>query len=146
MAEVRFFGSRSLAGAPCENKRATPAVPIPRAQDFDTENALAPKLIRGMFVATLALSAGAQASYIEVWNPPEARASAIPATPKVVKRRHVSVSRTRPAPSSAKVVATHKVRTAPHSGLTYDDIPRKVTPEGNVLRVSGALASVRVEH
>lgn len=106
---------------------------------------LARKLIRILLVGTLGLSAGAPARYVEVWNPPEARASAIPAKPKAVKRRHVSVPRVRQVRPPAKVVSAPKVRTAPHQGLTYDDIPRKRTPEGNVLRVSGAHSRAHLE-
>lgn len=106
---------------------------------------MARKLIRFLLVATLGVSASAQARYVEMWNPPEARASAIPAKAKAVKRRHVSVQHARPSHPPAKVVATPKVRPSPHQGLTYDDIPRKLTPEGNVLRVSGAHSRAHLE-
>ena len=98
-----------------------------------------------MFVATLALAASAQARYVEVWNPPEARAHTIPVTPKTVKHRHVNVPRARRARFPANAIAAPRARAAKHSGLTYETIPRKLTPEGNVLRVSASHTRAHLE-
>lgn len=91
--------------------------------------------------------------YVEVWNPPEARGQR-PAVPvhvrKSPKKRHVSM---KTLPSAAK----HSVGKVPAHGQsatarridmppTFDDIPRRITPEGNILRVSHGSASAQMQH
>ncbi|WP_087733517.1 hypothetical protein [Paraburkholderia piptadeniae] len=95
--------------------------------------------------------------YVEVWNPPEARG--------VVGIRPVQTARnTPPHRRTAAHVPHHRLRrhvvaTAPvpaisrrstasqtsRPALTFDDIPRQITPEGNVLRVNDRQPRVEVE-
>ena len=92
---------------------------------------------------------------LEVWNPPEARVGAARPKPSVNKeKRHRRVSmalaqtkaRRRVA---TRIVASRKVHTASTetraSQRSFDDIPKQMTPEGNVLRVKGRQAQVAVE-
>jgi hypothetical protein len=103
------------------------------------------KLIQILLVATATVSAGAHAHYVEVWNPPEARAGAITAKPKTVKRKKVDAARLPAGHPPLKSLVSPGVRRAPNPGATYDDIPRKLTPEGNVLRVGLARTRPYVE-
>jgi len=105
----------------------------------------------GLFAMAVASSALAHEHYIEVWNPPEARGATVqrqqhPAH-KASKRRRVSFaaeqhrSRHRiavSAPASPAATASSQARP------TFDEIPRQITPEGNVLRVTGGHAQVRI--
>lgn len=96
--------------------------------------------------------------YVEVWNPPEARAHAPtmakPAAAvkahKPLKRKRVSLGVPHTAPRVVARVAPRAVApravVAPAAAQTsassakstpsFDAIPRQITPEGNVLRVS----------
>jgi hypothetical protein len=100
----------------------------------------------------IASSATAGEHYVEIWNPPEARASAPKPTTasKPAKRIH-------PAPRLAKTKVAHPAavptvaaRPRPthvdlrHPAPDVTDIPRQITPEGNVLRVDGRNAHVQV--
>lgn len=109
--------------------------------------------IGGLIAVTVSAPALAGGHYIEVWNPPEARAGArhpnvIPA--KRVRHRHVRTALTQAnARHSDGVPATlPNIVTGPKAhdrGPSVDDLPRLITPEGNVLRVGGAAVEVRVE-
>jgi hypothetical protein len=104
-----------------------------------------------MTLAPAALSAG---TYREVWNPPEARATAphrVGAAHKLAVHRHVVAHavkvHARRAPTSApgltaKQSKMHK--TLPTGEPDMSEIRRQITPEGNVLRVTGRGASAEV--
>ena len=103
-----------------------------------------------LFVAALATSTVAQARYVEIWNPPEARAAgAVPAPhvrPKVTKRRHESIHSAK-ATVRRKAVGAAGARVpaaASQAAPSFDDIPRQLTPDGNVLRVRARQAQVEV--
>ncbi|MGT2477585.1 hypothetical protein [Paraburkholderia terrae] len=103
-------------------------------------------------LATTPVFAGGH--YQEVWNPPEARGSNVghvhPAYRAPV-RRHVSAHSDRHHTHRHVVAATPaletRVATAPRSSshLSFGDIPRQITPEGNVLRVDGGRARAEIE-
>ncbi|WP_207634651.1 hypothetical protein [Paraburkholderia hospita] len=87
----------------------------------------------------------AGAHYVEVWNPPEAHGNFGAAQPahKIKERQPVSV---RPVQRRLhhRVAAVAPVQNASIATVErraheprYQDIPRKMTPEGNVLRVDG---------
>ncbi|NIE63052.1 hypothetical protein F3J17_04115 [Burkholderia sp. Ax-1719] len=84
-------------------------------------------------------SANASAHYSEVWDPPEARTSApVKRNPPRAKHPRVKV---KPALSSAHVPSP-KAPERPHQ---FNDIPRQLTPEGNVLRVGTGNKHVMLE-
>ena len=112
------------------------------------------KLGLALLTATLAPAAFGAGTYSEVWNPPEARASAphsVATAHKLAVRRHV-------IPHARKVYSRHTsataprldakqanmARTLPRGEPATSEIPRQITPEGNVLRVTGRAASARV--
>lgn len=94
---------------------------------------------------TLAQAAFAAGVYTEVWNPPEARASAprrVGDAHKLAVHRHVVPHavkvHARSAPMSApKLVAKQRniQKGPPANEPDMSEIPRQLTPEGNVLRV-----------
>lgn len=107
-----------------------------------------------LLVATAAPSAFAVGTYTEIWNPPEARGT----TPQHVKAAHKLASHRHAVPHAVKVHA-HRVPTpapslmakqprmlevAPANGPDTSDIPRQITPEGNVLRVTARGAEAKV--
>ncbi|MFL9887608.1 hypothetical protein PQR66_31585 [Paraburkholderia agricolaris] len=96
-----------------------------------------------VLMATLTPAVYAAGGYTEVWNPPEARASAprrAGAAHKLAVRPHVAPrtvnvqARRAPAP---KLVAKQSTiqKNPPASEPDMSGIPRQITPEGNVLRV-----------
>ncbi|BEU27463.1 hypothetical protein PBP221_76030 (plasmid) [Paraburkholderia sp. 22B1P] len=101
-------------------------------------------VISGLVVMWLASAALAGGHYVEVWNPPEARGGVAEYTtrPEAVARnpkkpRHsgvntASAQRRRTAPLA---VPPSERRASAAAAPTFDDIPRQITPEGNVLRV-----------
>jgi hypothetical protein len=105
-------------------------------------------------MATLAPTAFGAGTYSEVWNPPEARASAahtVGTLHKPTVRRHtaahaVKVHSRRTSPTASRLVAkqgnVRKTLRRDEPGMS--EIPRQVTPEGNVLRVRSRVASVQV--
>jgi hypothetical protein len=107
-----------------------------------------------LLTATLAPAAFATGGYSEMWNPPEARATAphrVNAAHKLAVHRHVVAHavkvHARRAPTSApglmaKQSKMHK--TLPTGEPDMSQIPRQITPEGNVLRVTGRGASAEV--
>ena len=119
-----------------------------------------------VLMATLTPTAFAHGRYIEVWNPPEARVSAPHKTAgshKTAFHRHGGAHAARihahRIPATAPVAApasTPKLMAnqhhaqdnapAPTPATTPDvtDIPRQITPEGNVLRVSSKGASAEI--
>ncbi|WMY11253.1 hypothetical protein [Paraburkholderia phenoliruptrix] len=107
-----------------------------------------------LLTAVLAPTAFGAGKYSEVWNPPEARATApntATALHKLAVRRHVALHakkvNSRPTSASAsKLVAKqgNAPRTSPKDQPDMSEIPRQVTPEGNVLRVRGHALSAHV--
>jgi hypothetical protein len=99
-----------------------------------------------ILVATLAPAAFAAGAYTEVWNPPEARATAprkVTGAHKLEARRHVvphtvKVHARHTAPSAFRLVAkqTNMQKTVPAAERDMSEIPRQLTPEGNILRVN----------
>lgn len=107
-----------------------------------------------LLTAVLSPNAFAAGGYNEVWNPPEARATAphrVSAAHKLAVHRHV-VPQTmkvhaRRAPTSAprlmaKQSKMHK--TLPTGAPDMAEIPRQITPEGNVLRVDSRSIAAEV--
>ncbi|AXF18902.1 hypothetical protein CUJ87_31630 (plasmid) [Paraburkholderia caledonica] len=107
-----------------------------------------------MLTAALAPTAFGAGMYSEVWNPPEARATAphrTTALHKIAVRRHVALhakkaySRRTSAPESRLAVKQGNVSgTLPKPEPDMSEIPRQVTPEGNVLRVRGQALTAHV--
>jgi hypothetical protein len=107
-----------------------------------------------ILMATLAPSAFAAGTYTEVWNPPEARAT----TPRHVRAAHKFASHRHAVPHAIKVHARrvptpapslmakqqHMEEAVPANEPDMSDIPRQITPEGNVLRVTARGASAEV--
>jgi hypothetical protein len=95
-------------------------------------------------MATLAPTAFA-AGYKEIWNPPEACAPAPhrdAAAHKLATRRHIvphamKVHSRRATLAAPKVVAKQSKmqKTVPADEPDTSQIPRQLTPEGNILRV-----------
>lgn len=101
-----------------------------------------------LFVAAVVTSTVAQARYIEIWNPPEARAADAAPRSTATKRRHASV-RTSKAAVRRNDVGAADVRVpaaASHTEPSFDDIPRQLTPDGHVLRVRSSRMSLEVVH
>jgi hypothetical protein len=95
-----------------------------------------------LFAAVSTAMAGEH--YVEVWNPPEARASmphrAIVAHRPAGNRHivpHAVKARARPtsAPVARLVAKTDRRESVPVHSPDGSEIPRQITPEGNVLRV-----------
>lgn len=107
-----------------------------------------------VLMATFAPSAFAAGGYTEVWNPPEARTSMpyqVRAAHKPAVHRHVvphavKVRARRAATPLPKLVAKQKdtPRSVPASVPDMSEIPRLITPEGNVLRVDSRNMSAEV--
>jgi hypothetical protein len=109
----------------------------------------------GLAGLIMTLCTAAHASgYVEVWNPPEARASAPRKSPdarKSANHRHgdaraVKVHmRRNPRPAPALVAKQGRMQQAvPTQKPDMSEIPRQITPEGNVLRVTTRAADVGV--
>ncbi|ASV99786.1 hypothetical protein CJU94_17560 [Paraburkholderia aromaticivorans] len=99
----------------------------------------------GAMLFAVASTGVAGEHYVEIWNPPEARtgmpprASAVrrPAAGKRVGARAVTVhARRAPAPVAKLATKTDMQENAPVHAPDMSGIPRQITPEGNVLRVS----------
>jgi transcriptional regulator with XRE-family HTH domain len=94
------------------------------------------------------------AGYKEVWNPPEARATAphrVTDAHKLAAHRDVvphtvKVHARRATPSAPKLVAKQSKmqKTVPAREPDMSEIPRQLTPEGNVLRVDAHDSYVKV--
>lgn len=105
------------------------------------------ELLVGLVTMILATSALAGERYIEVWNPPEVRRSA--AKPPKPSARKPKKSRVGPLATGrtrrVAEVSTLRPATAARPGKpTFNDIPRQMTPEGNVLRVAGGQSRVDI--
>jgi hypothetical protein len=121
------------------------------AQATKQQGKLVRKIAQLIALMALAPSAYAAGGYIEVWNPPEARASAphhVNATHKTATHRHgatptIKVRARRPsAPVARLATKTTRRENVPAHAPDMSEIPRQITPEGNVLRVgSGGLSA-----
>lgn len=104
------------------------------------------------FASLMAASAAhAGERFVEVWNPPEARLGNPRVAHEPVRHSrlafhtHGNAERPRPAASMSTVVKpTTASKTAGTPWQTFDDIPRQLTPEGNVLRVKGGYSQAEV--
>ena len=112
-------------------------------------------MISGLFAMVLTSAALAGGHYVEVWNPPETsgdpvakhKAKVPTRSHKLMKRRRAStrtasVRVRRSNPIAADPSGPH---TAAASAPTFDDIPRRITPEGNVLRVKNIRRAAEIE-
>jgi len=107
-----------------------------------------------LLTATLAPAAFATGGYSEMWNPPETRATAphrVNAAHKPTVHRHavphaVKVHARRMSTSAPNLVAkqSHMQKTVPTAEPDMSGIPRQITPEGSVLRVTTQGASAQV--
>jgi len=98
-----------------------------------------------VLMATLTAAGHATGTYTEVWNPPEACAAAphrVSVAHKLAVHRHVAsravkVHAMRMPTSAPKLVAkqNNMQTTVPADEPDVSEIPRQITPEGNVLRV-----------
>lgn len=98
-----------------------------------------------VLMAMLTAAVHATGTYTEVWNPPEARAAAphkVSAAHKLADHRHVAsravkVHARRMPRSAPKLMAkqNNMQETVPTDEPDVSEIPRQITPEGNVLRV-----------
>jgi len=103
-------------------------------------------LSAGAMLFVLASTAAASGHYVEIWNPPEARVGqpAAKCKPRSGKTALLSRNMSKVAPHriadplAKGALAKHVGGDAPNKATNPRsiDIPRIVTPEGNVLRVS----------
>ncbi|MPW22487.1 hypothetical protein GCT13_38130 [Paraburkholderia sp. CNPSo 3157] len=92
--------------------------------------------------------------YRQVWNPPEARGMLhVQPDHKSPPHRRANVCIAHTRAHHRQVVATASVPKTPGASTAsrarrprFDDLPRQITPEGNVLRVGGRMARIEVEH
>lgn len=110
----------------------------------------------GLAVLMAALTPAVYAAgYTEVWNPPEARATAPHrvggaahklAVHRPVAAHAVKVHARRTPTSAPRLLAkqSHIQKTAPADEPDMSEIPRQLTPEGNVLRVDSRGMSAEV--
>ncbi|MBK3780112.1 hypothetical protein G3A43_07565 [Paraburkholderia aspalathi] len=110
--------------------------------------------LSGLVAMAVCVPAFAGSHYVEVWNPPEARIGAAhqKAGTKAPRHRRVSMALAQAKlhhRSGVPTVATPKMATGPSNARdsqpSFDDLPRQITPEGNVLRVDGRGAKVSVQ-
>ena len=105
----------------------------------------------GIAALLVASVAHAEGKYVEIWNPPAARGAPGADMRMRVQRHHASVHASK---KSKRVVAVKAAAPVAHQSTmsksdrsskpTFDDIPRQLTPEGNILRVNGARDSAMV--
>lgn len=112
--------------------------------------------VLGVSAALFVLGSAARASehYVEIWNPPEARL-AKPTAPGKSHAGKTALIAHNMAKASPHKVADPLAKATPvkHAGSdlarksaapSAGDLPRIITPEGNVLRVSGGTMPVSV--
>jgi hypothetical protein len=112
------------------------------------------KLGLALLTAAFAPMAFGAGTYSEVWNPPEARATAphrAGTAHRLAVRRHVAlhakkVRSPRALATAPRLVAKQGIaqKTLRNEEPDMSEIPRQTTPEGNVLRVKGHAASAHV--
>lgn len=107
----------------------------------------------GTVLLTVASTVSAGERYQEVWNPPEARGAMchVKTARKHPKHQHaaphtVKIRSLQTSPPVAKLAS--KQHSSPETlrakARDMIDIPRQITPEGNILRVNSRGASVQV--
>lgn len=106
----------------------------------------------GLVAMVVSVPAFAGGQYVEEWNPPESHVGAPHKTAvKPPRHRRVSLTLVQPkrrhhqgtsAGSSRRVATGLNARNGQPS---FEDLPRQITPEGNVLRVDGRSATARVQ-
>lgn len=108
-------------------------------------------VIGGLLLLVVVSTASAGERAIEIWNPPEARLTHTAKTPHRVPahRRissHAALRKRRQVVTATvdKVKATDIPVETGKREPSFDDIPRQVTPEGNVLRVNDGSTGVMV--
>jgi hypothetical protein len=124
------------------------------ADSSSRQGEIVKKIGLALLMATLAPTAFAVGTYSEVWNPPEARGTMpkhVKATRKTASHRRLIPHTLRvharrvPTTSSKLVAKQHNMPQAvPATEPDISDIPRQITPEGNVLRVTGHRAEAEV--
>ena len=89
-------------------------------------------------------SAFATQEYKEIWNPPEARDASLkhPAAAHRSPKHTVGVQHI--AKARAHRTPTPKLAMKPGNAPDFSDIPRQITPEGNVLRVDSRNTAAEV--
>ena len=106
----------------------------------------------GLLLMALTSPAFAAERYVEIWNPPEAQSGMhrgkVASQASKHKRPAPRLVKAKTYPSSAITKLAAKPRAA-HNGsrrITSDvpNIPRQITPEGNVLRVDAHASYVEV--
>ena len=108
----------------------------------------------GAMLFALASTVAASEHYVEIWNPPEARLVKPTTKYKPHSGKPALIAHTMPKPA-ARRVADPLAKAAPVKHASGDalrktvsptviDIPRIMTPEGNVLRVSASRMAVSV--
>ena len=112
------------------------------------------KLGLALLTAALAPMAFGAGTYSDVWNPPEARATAphrAGTSHRLAVRRHVALHAKklhslRASATTPRLVARqgNAQKTLLKDEPDMSGIPRQTTPEGNVLRVTGHAASAHV--
>ncbi|WCM24469.1 hypothetical protein NDK50_27050 [Paraburkholderia bryophila] len=110
--------------------------------------------IQGVLLLAFASTAAASEHYIEIWNPPEARLPQASASGKGIAGKRPPVSRhaSRAAPRRVADAVGQSVPGKKRVSDTFKkpitprptDIPRIMTPEGNVLRVNYTGSPVQV--
>jgi hypothetical protein len=111
------------------------------------------KIAQLIVLMALAPTAHAAGSYVEVWNPPEARAGAPhhfnTAHKAVLHRRGAThtiklYTRRAPTPVAKLATKTNPRENVPPHARDMSEIPRQITPEGNVLRVDSRSMSAEL--
>ncbi|MBN3762332.1 hypothetical protein G3O01_16010 [Burkholderia sp. Ac-20365] len=111
-------------------------------------------MICGLAALITVSAACAGERYVEIWNPPEARGAAggHHDQPSRKGSNHEKADGRMAHRHSPRRVVVHApfsaapVRAASQASRpTFDDIPRQLTPEGNVLRVDGRTMRAKVE-
>ena len=112
------------------------------------------KLGVALLAVAFAPAAFGAGTYSEVWNPPEARATAphrVGTAQRLAVRRHVALHAKKVRSPRALATAPRLVAKQGNAQKTLrgdepdmSEIPRQTTPEGNVLRVTGHAASAHV--
>ncbi|WP_143036536.1 hypothetical protein [Paraburkholderia steynii] len=108
-------------------------------------------VIGGLLLLTVASSALAGERITEVWNPPEARLTCGTKPHTCPAHHYVSARTGLPKRHQVLAAPSDKVETrdlpveAGKHEPNFDEIPRQLTPEGNVLRVTGGAIHASVK-
>jgi hypothetical protein len=109
-----------------------------------------------LFLLGFTSSAFATQEYKEIWNPPEARGASLkhPMTAHKPAKNARVVQRIAKTRTHRVLASTPELAMKQHSVATgaaaktpdLSDIPRQITPEGNVLRVDSRNTAAQVMH